>query len=202
MPRVSEEYRLARREQIVMAAIRCVAAEGFHKTTMAHVIQESGLSAGAVYGYFRGKDELIAAIADRAVGLISGALEDLRGHDPLPGPVEVLAAFAQTVESQAREAGVDITRVAVAAWAEAVRDEEVRRSVSGKIVLMRHAMAALVRQQQAAGLVDPSADPEHVAQAFFGMLPGFILQRLIIGDVTPESYAAGLAGLTFRPAPE
>ena len=62
MPRVTDEHRAARREQILSAAIACVAEEGFHKTTMAHVIQRSGLSAGAVYGYFRGKDEIIGAM--------------------------------------------------------------------------------------------------------------------------------------------
>src|SRR5690554_4319560 len=132
MPKVTEEHRAARREQIVVAAMKCVAAEGFHKTTMAHVIAESGLSAGAVYGYFRSKEELIAAIADRAVGLISGVMGDLRGQDPLPDPAAVLEVFAATIEHQARTAEVDITRVAVAAWAEAVRDPAVLARVADK----------------------------------------------------------------------
>ena len=61
MPKVSEAHRAARREQIIDAAIRCVGREGFHRTTMSHVIAESGLSAGAVYGYFTGKEDLIKA---------------------------------------------------------------------------------------------------------------------------------------------
>ncbi len=68
MPKVSEEHRAARRDQILAAAVQCVAREGFHKTTMSHVIAESGLSAGAVYGYFKGKNEIIKAIADLAIG--------------------------------------------------------------------------------------------------------------------------------------
>lgn len=198
MPKVTEEHRAARREQIVLAAMKCVAAEGFHKTTMAHVIAESGLSAGAVYGYFRSKEELIAAIADRAVGLISGVMGDLRERDQLPDPAAVLEAFAATVERQAEIAQVDITRVAVAAWAEAIRDPAVREQVADKLGAIRGALTELIRAQQSAGHVDPSVDPAHVAQAFFGLMPGFILQRLIIGDVTPQSYAAGLAGLRYR----
>jgi AcrR family transcriptional regulator len=197
MPKVTEEHRAARREQIVLAAMKCVAAEGFHKTTMAHVIAESGLSAGAVYGYFRSKEELIAAIADRAVGLISGVMGDLRERDPLPDPAAVLEAFAATVEHQAETAQVDITRVAVAAWAEAVRDPAVLARVADKLRTIRGALTELVRAQQAAGHVDPAADPAHVAQAFFGLMPGFILQRLLIGDVTPQTYAAGLTALRY-----
>ncbi len=38
-------------------------------------------------------------------------------------------------------------------------------------------------------------DPEYIAQALFGLLPGFMLQRLILGDVTPDSYSAGLRAI-------
>lgn len=31
------------------------------------------------------------------------------------------------------------------------------------------------------------------------MMPGFFLQRLIIGDVTPQSYATGVAALQNAP---
>jgi len=34
----------------------------------------------------------------------------------------------------------------------------------------------------------------------FGLLPGFVLQRLILGDVTPETYTAGLRALMGTPA--
>jgi AcrR family transcriptional regulator len=198
MPRVSEEYRVARREQIVLAAIRCVAAEGFHKTTMNDVIRESGLSAGAVYGYFRSKEELILAIADRALGLMSGRLGEMSAADPVPGPVEVVGALAEAVESLAREAQVDITRVAVAAWAEAVRNPQLHDRFAEKMRMMRDAMTQLIRAQQAAGSVDPASDPAQVAQAFVGLFPGYILQRLILGDVTPQTYAAGVAGLLYQ----
>jgi hypothetical protein len=29
----------------------------------------------------------------------------------------------------------------------------------------------------------------------FGLMPGFVLQRVILGDITAESYAAGLSDL-------
>jgi hypothetical protein len=55
------------------------------------------------------------------------------------------------------------------------------------------------RRAQADGTVDPDTKPENIAQVLFGMLPGFILQRLLLGDVTPASYTAGLAALLARP---
>ena len=50
MPKVSEQHREARRDQIVDAALRCFSRKGFQRTSMADIIAESGLSAGAIYG--------------------------------------------------------------------------------------------------------------------------------------------------------
>ncbi|HEY3480630.1 MAG TPA: helix-turn-helix domain-containing protein, partial [Streptomyces sp.] len=64
MPKVSEEHKESRRRQIIDAAWVCFARNGFHKTSMPDVFAEAGLSAGAVYRYFSGKEALIAAIAE------------------------------------------------------------------------------------------------------------------------------------------
>ncbi|WP_369028857.1 TetR/AcrR family transcriptional regulator, partial [Nocardia farcinica] len=63
MPRVSEEHLERRRQQILVAAQRCFSRKGFYNTSMQDVFAESGLSAGAVYRYFKSKDELVAALA-------------------------------------------------------------------------------------------------------------------------------------------
>lgn len=203
MPKVTDEHRQARRDQILLAAITCVAEEGFHKTTMAHVIKASGLSAGAVYGYFRSKEELILAIADHALGYLNQAIGQIQQMDPVPSPVEVTRQLTTLLVERAEAGPVDLTRVAVAAWAEAVRDEPVRSAVASRIRQIRGAYTEVVVAQQAAGLIDASADPEVVAKSLFGVMPGFVLQRLVTQDVTPECYAAGYAALQHpQSAPE
>lgn len=198
MPIVSDQHRQARREQILLAAMACVAEEGFHKTTMAHVIAASGLSAGAVYGYFRSKQDLILAIADQALGYLDLALDDVLSMEPVPSPVDVTRHLTSMIVLRAESAPVDLTRVVVAAWAEAVRDETVRVAVAERIAQLRKRYAGLIQAQQAAGMIDPGADPEQVAKSLFGVMPGFVLQRLVTRDVTAEGYADGYAAL--RPA--
>lgn len=197
MPRVSEEHRAARREQIFRAAMVCAAREGFHKTTMAHVIEESGLSAGAVYGYFRGKSDIIVALVEHALGVVGRALDAKLAEDPLPSLPDLVGHLAATAEAEAHAHpdGVDLTRVIVAAWAEAVRDEEVRAVAAPKVALVRSRVAELVAALQAEGRWDPAADPQQVAQAAAGLIPGFILQRLILRDVDAEGYGTAVASL-------
>ena len=60
MPRISPEKLEERRQQIRAAAARCFARKGIQATTMREIFAEAGLSAGAVYNYYKTKDDLIA----------------------------------------------------------------------------------------------------------------------------------------------
>ena len=65
MPKVSAEHLANRRQQILDAAASCFARNGFHRTSMQDIVKESGLSAGLIYRYFTGKDDMIVAIVER-----------------------------------------------------------------------------------------------------------------------------------------
>lgn len=200
MPKVSEEHRAARREQIIDAMLRCVAREGFHKTTMTAVVRESGLSAGAVYLYFKGKDDLIRAIAELMVGEGLSVVED-RTEGEVPPPHVMLASALERVITVAQERGVELERVALQAWAEAARDPEIMAIYRHEGARGRAAWAAYARRAIAAGHLRQDADPERTAHVLIGLIPGFMVQRMVFGDLTPASYAAGLADLMGTNAP-
>ena len=195
MPKVTEEHRAARREQILGAALRCVAAEGFHKTTMASVIRESGMSAGAVYLYFRGKQDLIRALAATAITGIATTVHELAEADETVPPEQAVETAARRVLELSEEIGAEVPRLALQAWAEAARDEEIRELVREEAQRIREAWIAYARRAIATGHVHPDAHPERVGESLMTMIPGFMLTRVIFDDVTPEKYVAGLADL-------
>ncbi|MBI5043692.1 MAG: TetR/AcrR family transcriptional regulator, partial [Nitrospirae bacterium] len=51
-----------RRQQILESAIRCICRQGYHQTTMDDIASEAELSKGALYWYFKSKDEILAAM--------------------------------------------------------------------------------------------------------------------------------------------
>ena len=195
MPKVTDAHRAARRDQILAAAARCVAREGFHKTTMAAVIAEAGLSAGAVYGYFKSKNEIIKAIADRALGQAAHHLHDLVEREEPVHPADAVEVFLRQVTAPVVEGGVELPRIAVQAWAEAVRDPEVHALAREEMLALRDALESVVLRCRRDGTLPADLDPEQAAQVLFGLLPGFVLQRLILGVVTPESYVQGVRAL-------
>ncbi|AHH18005.1 putative transcriptional regulator, TetR family [Nocardia nova SH22a] len=199
MPRLTEERRIARRDQLLAAAVRCVAREGFHKTTMAAVIAESGMSAGAVYGYFKSKNDIIRAISESVLGRMTANLARLADAETAVAPIDALESVLEQVRDLARDGDGDIPRVAVQAWAEAGRDEAVAEIVRERIDQVRRAWLELLERARAAGTVAPGADLDAVAQVMLGATMGFVQQYLLMGDVEPHTYAGGYRSLFMTP---
>ena len=192
MPRVSEAHLTARRDQILDAATIRFAENGFQATGMAEVIEASGLSAGAVYRYFRSKDELIAAIVDRVLGQAAARFEQLLAEGHTPEPAEAVSAAVEMVGEIARRGPVDMTRVAVQAWAEALRNPAVAAVAGNAYATMRGYFVEVARREQQQGRFAADADPARLGSALFSLVLGFLLQRLLLGDVDPESYVAAV----------
>src|ERR1700709_1989916 len=90
MPKVSEQHRLDRRDEIVDAALAAFRRKGFQATSMAEIIAQSGLSAGAIYGYFGSKSDIILAVATKIVGARIADLQTLADLNPVPEPPKVV----------------------------------------------------------------------------------------------------------------
>src|SRR5690349_24128257 len=95
MQKVTAEYRAARRDEITDAALRSFAANGFQRTSMADIIAESGLSAGAIYGHFESKQQIALAVAQRVLGARLGELKDRMRAGRLPDPDQVIAIMTE-----------------------------------------------------------------------------------------------------------
>ena len=65
MPKISEERKTERREQILEGARRCFAEHGYEGATVVRLEREIGLSRGAIFNYFASKEELFIELAVR-----------------------------------------------------------------------------------------------------------------------------------------
>jgi AcrR family transcriptional regulator len=193
MPRVSQAHLDARRRQILDAARRCFVRNGFHATSMQDVLAEANLSAGAVYRYFRGKDEIIAAIAGETVAEVAGALDAAFGADDPPPLDEVLGAAFLAIERVDAEQG--FARLALQVWGEAVRSPALTEMIRGEVPRLRDTLTRLIRVYQDRGLMAADAPAEQVAQVLVGLLPGFVVQHALLGDIDPAAFRAGLRTL-------
>jgi TetR/AcrR family transcriptional regulator, transcriptional repressor of aconitase len=71
MPKISDERKAERREQILEGARRCFAEHGYEGATVAKLEREIGLSRGAIFNYFPSKEDLFVELAVRDNARIS-----------------------------------------------------------------------------------------------------------------------------------
>jgi AcrR family transcriptional regulator len=65
MPKISDERRTQRLEQILEGARRCFAENGYEGATVTKLEREIGLSRGAIFNYFPSKEDLFVELAVR-----------------------------------------------------------------------------------------------------------------------------------------
>ena len=174
MPKISEVQREARRQNILDAALRCFSRNGFHATTTADLVRESGVSQGALYLYFATKEDIIRALADdrqqRAAYLATLAQDE---QDPVRGLVSLIHLHGQGLADPARS---DIRRASIQGWAEALRDARIRDGVVRGFETVRAAMVRLIERGQRTGQFRPEVDPDGFARTLIAIFQGMLLQ--------------------------
>jgi TetR/AcrR family transcriptional regulator, transcriptional repressor of aconitase len=180
VPKVSQEYRDARRQQILDAAKRCFLREGFHETSMQDLFAESGLSAGAVYRYFRSKDDMILAIADANLGDVVALIHALATSPRQQGlGAAMTSVLTMILDKHEKD---DLGTMAVIVWSEVLRNPLLAQRLDASLSQMRADFTEVVRGHQAQGTLPADAEPDALAGLLMAMIPGFILQLAIFGD--------------------
>jgi len=210
MARVSQEHLDARRRQILDGAALCFARNGFHATSMQDVLKEVDLSAGAVYRYFSGKDELIAAIVREVLEEVRNAFEDVTrqgapsGPPPPPDVVagEVLGRMLGIWSRLTVDGEPAFPRLILQIWSETVRNEELAAVLTDVFVALRERWVWAVEAYQAAGMMPADIPAEHVARTMIATVQGFIAQQALFGPVPVEVLQDGLRALTGMREPD
>lgn len=177
MPKVSQKYRDARREQILAAGRQCFLRKGFQATSMHDLFAESGLSAGSVYRYFTSKDELILAIAEDNMRDVVQLVHELTVDQPETSLGDALAEVLEVIEGRNAESGLG--GLAVQTWGEALRNPDVARRFRELLAQLRTDLAAIVTRHQAAGRLPDTVDPAAIATLVIAIVSGHILQTAL-----------------------
>ena len=201
MPKITEERREARRQQILDAARACVLEHGLEATSMEMIIARSGLSTGAVYRYFKGKDEIIAAAFTAATREIGRAIAPILADQARCSPSELAEKLLAAWVSYSRAgvgaaASLDRMPVALHGWSYAQTDPALKAALRTGLRGFREACIPFIKQWQAVGVVAASAEPDAVAQLLLSVFLGFVAQRSLTGDADIHAHASALAALT------
>ncbi|WP_375384171.1 TetR/AcrR family transcriptional regulator [uncultured Microbacterium sp.] len=194
MPRVTTEYRDAKRAEIARAAIVCIRRNGFARTTMADIIAESGASAGSIYSHFSGKADIARFVAERAVGGQVDALTERALSDPTMDPLAAVAFILTGL--QAQQVPIEVI---LQLWAESTVDADIRDIAGQRLRQLRDGMRVAVTpwaRRTAADETSALEAADSAASSMLSICQGFVVTSAMAGPIDPEAYVAGIAALS------
>lgn len=192
MPKVTDAYREARRDEIAHAVMRCLLRSGFANTSMADIIAESGLSAGAIYSHFDSKAQIAHHVGKVVIGNRSDELIAYARSRPTPAsPGEIVRHLMEQIEH-----GDVPTSLLLQVWAEATVDPELHELALSAAGQLRDAYESAVRPWlERRGLASSPAAVRDATSAMLTVSQGYIVHSALFHTLTPQKYVATVGTL-------
>ena len=169
-----------KRRQILDAAIRVFARQGFHATRVSDIADEAGVAYGLVYHYFRSKDEVLNELFVERWSLLLSAIEetDRSGGTPRQKLSAVAAFIVDSYRHDPELMKVIIVEVTRAA-------NSFGRTHLPEIRRAYESIAKIVEDGQKAAAFRDDVAPMFASMSFYGAI-----EQLLSGwifDVIPAS---------------
>ncbi|WP_231446552.1 TetR/AcrR family transcriptional regulator [Brevibacterium zhoupengii] len=169
------------RTRIQDAALACFTRKGFAGASMADIIKEADLSAGAVYVYYSSKAELTLDAGRRIMEQRAAELQDFGSADEVPPPQQVFPNLLNTILYD-----TPFSPLLLQVWAEASHSPDFAK-VAAKIyadLTVRFAAYLSAYFHRGAGLSEDAAQAkaEQLAPAVLALMQGAIVQNAVFGQ--------------------
>ncbi|PRD12455.1 TetR/AcrR family transcriptional regulator [Pantoea coffeiphila] len=175
MSNESETY-----HKLLTAAAACFAEKGFSATSVREISLRAGISQGSMYTYFKGKDELIAAIV----------LEEQKTALAIQDRTYEGAHFIRLVDLVQHcisDVGYPVTHnLWVEIIAESARNPALRETFISSDRIMRSGIAKIIQRGIDAGEFAADLDIEETTIILFAFIDGLIGRKAMHPDFSLE----------------
>lgn len=167
-----------KRQEILGAAARCIAREGFQGASTADICKEAGISPGHLYHYFASKEEIVIALT--AAGLERAAerfAQMMQSDDAIGGlTAEIGRHKGKKRDPQAQA----MNRMMLEMLVEAGRNPVIARIMHKNSAMLRAHLVEFILSGQLRGQIDPGLDPQTAAAMLLSVIDG--MRTLTIRD--------------------
>ncbi|HKE15549.1 MAG TPA: TetR/AcrR family transcriptional regulator [Kofleriaceae bacterium] len=195
-----QQERTARRRRIQRAARTVFAEKGYAKTSIEQIAREASLSVGAIYLYFRSKEDLYVSLLEETLDLFDTELRQIRARSEVSAPERLRNAWSFLTQWAATD--VEASRVLRLISQPNVRSQlsdEVVESVGKGLAQVREHLGAIVQDGMASGQYRRGAT-QPMVDLFWCLLLGVLesndarsnldLQGAGYNDLTQYAFAA------------
>ena len=164
-----------RRRQILEAAVKVFARNGFHTSRVGDIAEEAGVAYGLVYHYFKSKEELLETIFRDTWTQMLARINEVQ-EAGVPASEGVRQVTALLLRTWRRDP--DLVRVLVR---EVTRSPHVQHEVE-EITQAMQALESIIRTGQETGEFRADLDPRLTAVVFYGALDE-VLTSWVLGQL-------------------
>jgi TetR/AcrR family transcriptional regulator, fatty acid metabolism regulator protein len=170
-----------KRRQILDAAIRVFARQGFHSCRVSDIADEAGVAYGLVYHYFDSKDQVLNELFAERWSLLLTTIEEV-DRQPLSAREKLDAVARFIIDSYRHDP--DLMKVIVVEVTRAANS--FGRTHLPEINRAYELVAKIVADAQAAGDFRTDIDPDFTAMWFYGgveqLLSGWVFELIPDSD--------------------
>lgn len=169
-----KQERQARRRRIQRAAREVFAEKGYAKTSIEQVARQASLSVGAIYLYFRSKEDLYVSLLEETFELFDAELSQLRNRNELRSADRLAAAwrfFTQWAVSDVE--GTRTLRLVSQPGLKKQLSDEVASGTARGLTLVRDHLTALVAAGVETGTYNP-VDTTQTADVIWALFLGLL----------------------------
>lgn len=171
---------------LISTAVRLLDERPLSDITTELLLHESGVSRSSLYHHFADFGELIedaevvrfTRYVDYSIAMITESVLAIRSRDELR---QALARVTRSTQSQAMAA---VRSQRITALADASRNARYAAKLGAEQERLTDALADLIREGQARGLMNPALDPRAVAV----LIQAYTVGK-VVDDITPQSMA-------------
>ncbi len=178
-----------RRARIIAAAERAFVRHGFHATTMQHVADEAGMSAGNLYRYFASKEALVEGLC------CADQVERSEIFSQMAVGGDIPAAIVATLQEHLLSRPPEKARMIIEIWTEAARNPriaEITRSLDDDV---RSGLERILEAAKAAGAVAATLDSRFAASVIFTLVAGLFKRIALESGFDARAEAAMAVGV-------
>ncbi|MFZ3148058.1 MAG: helix-turn-helix domain-containing protein [Methanothrix sp.] len=175
MPKVLPEYKEEAKKKIIAAGIEVMSEKGYNQTTMDDIAAHLGVSKGALYLYFKSKDDLIVESAKNMQSHLSQLRHMQMAKSPMKAPLDVWIEILDNF----LPFNPKINRLYFELVAIIERNPEINEISAKNLVEEIEMIEREIASQQQKGLVRTDADPRTIAVALISILNGLRFMNIL-----------------------
>jgi AcrR family transcriptional regulator len=182
-PIVSEEYKEKKRQEILQSAHACFARKGFEASTVDEIVTHSGLSKGAIYNYFKSKDEIYLALMEGQTNE-SGTkfTKEIAERETALDKLNYLIE-AYLLNDPNDEDNKDHAMVHFEFRLYSTRKPEIKKALTERYKsFFVTLLAGIIKEGQTTSEFNKEIDPDMYADIFWAMVNGVTLQATILDN--------------------